>query len=89
MPATLLDLDAGDSFGQVSILDGGARPVTAQAGGEGVEYLFLPRRPFMDLIMDRPEVVGGLFEVLARRLRELVDLPSLTRARAGADLRKH
>ena len=70
----LLDLFAGDSFGQVSILDGGRRPVTARAGDEGVEYLYLEREPFMDLMMDRPEVVQGLFEVLARRLRELVDL---------------
>ncbi len=70
----LLDLFAGDSFGQVSILDGGLRPVSAQAGDEGVQYLELEREPFMDLMMDRPEVVHGLFGVLARRLRELVAL---------------
>ena len=34
----------------------------------------LERAPFMDLIMDRPEVVTGLFAVLARRLRELVQM---------------
>lgn len=71
---TILDLYAGDSFGQVSLLDGGRRPVTAQAGDEGVEYLYLEREPFMDLMVDRPEVVQGLFETLARRLRELVEL---------------
>jgi hypothetical protein len=70
----VLDLFAGDSFGQVSLLDGGRRPVTAQAGDEGVEYLVLEREPFMDLMVDRPEVVKGLFETLARRLRELVEL---------------
>ncbi len=70
----LLDLSTGDSFGQVSILDGGRRPVTATAGDEGVQYLILERAPFMDLIMDRPEVVTGLFAVLARRLRELVQM---------------
>lgn len=70
----LLELYAGDSFGQVSILDGGLRPVTATAGDEGVQYLVLEREPFMDLMMDRPEVVHGLFGVLARRLRELVAL---------------
>lgn len=70
----LLDLYAGDSFGQVSILDHGPRPVTAQAGDEGVDYLYLEREPFLDLIADRPGVVNGLFVTLARRLRELVDL---------------
>lgn len=73
-PELLMDLYAGDSFGQVSILDQGARPVTAQAGDEGVDYLNLEREAFMDLVADRPEVLNGLFVVLARRLRELVDL---------------
>ena len=62
------------SFGQTSILDRGPRPVTAQAGDEGVDYLVLERGPFMDLLIDRPAVVNGLFIVLARRLRELVEL---------------
>jgi CRP-like cAMP-binding protein/HEAT repeat protein len=70
----LMDLYAGDSFGQVSILDHGPRPVTARAGDEGADFLYLEREPFMDLIADRPEVINGLFVVLARRLRELVDL---------------
>jgi hypothetical protein len=71
---TLMELFQGDSFGQTSILDRGPRPVTAQAGDEGVDYLVLERGPFMDLLIDRPAVVNGLFIVLARRLRELVDL---------------
>ncbi len=70
----LMDLYAGDSFGQVSILDSGPRPVTARAGDEGVDYLYLERDPFLDLIADRPGVVNGLFVTLARRRRELVDL---------------
>lgn len=70
----LMDLYAGDSFGQVSILDHGPRPVDAVAGDEGVEYLYLEREPFLELIADRPGVVNGLFVTLARRLRELVDL---------------
>lgn len=71
---TLMDLTQGDSFGQVSILDQGPRPVTARAGDEGVDYLQLERGPFMDLVTDRPAVTSGLFIVLARRLRELVEL---------------
>lgn len=77
---TLMDLTQGDSFGQVSILDQGPRPVTARAGDEGVDYLQLERGPFMDLVTDRPAVVNGLFIVLARRLRELVDLKGVEHA---------
>lgn len=69
-----MDLYAGDSFGQVSLLDRGDRPVTAQAGDDGVTYLALEREPFMDLLSDRPQVVHGMFTVLARRLRELIVL---------------
>lgn len=70
----LMDLFTGDSFGQVSLLDQGPRPVTAIAGEDGVELLKLERQPFMDLVTDRPRVSGGLFEILARRLRELIAL---------------
>lgn len=70
----LMELGSGDSFGQVSILDGGPRPVTAISGPEGTDVLKLERQPFLDLMVDRPGITQGLFTVLARRLRELVDL---------------
>jgi hypothetical protein len=71
---SLMDLGVGDSFGETSILDRGPRPVTARAGDEGVDFLVLERAPFMDLIADRPPIVHGLFVVLGRRLRQLLDL---------------
>ncbi len=70
--SALMTLLSGDSFGQVSLLDGGARPVTAVAGLDGALVLALARGPFLDLVEDRPLVASGLFAVLARRLRELV-----------------
>ena len=70
----LMDLSTGDSFGQVSLLDKGARPVTARAGRDGTDVLRLERGPFMDLIEDRPQIAQGLFHILARRLRELLVL---------------
>jgi hypothetical protein len=79
--APLLELRAGDSFGQVSLLDRGERPVTATAGADGADVLRLERQPFMDLVHDRPQVAGGLFEILARRLRELV---AMSKGRASA-----
>ncbi|MCK6548142.1 cyclic nucleotide-binding domain-containing protein [Myxococcota bacterium] len=85
---TLMDLTQGDSFGQVSILDQGPRPVTARAGDEGVDYLQLERGPFMDLVTDRPAVTSGLFIVLARRLRELVELTGAEHAGGRAAVKE-
>ncbi len=70
----LLDMHVGDSFGQTSILDGGVRPVTAQAGDEGCEYVRLDRAALMDLMSDRPELMKGMFVELAARIRELIML---------------
>jgi CRP-like cAMP-binding protein len=70
----LMDLGVGDSFGETSILDKGPRPVTARAGDSGVDFLILERAPFMDLIADRPPIVNGLFMVIGRRLRQLLEL---------------
>jgi CRP-like cAMP-binding protein len=74
----LLDLNAGDSFGQTSILDGGPRPVTAKAGDEGVDFVRLERQPFMDLMTDRPELMNGLMVELGDRIRELIKLSERT-----------
>ncbi|MCC7385016.1 MAG: HEAT repeat domain-containing protein [Deltaproteobacteria bacterium] len=88
---SLLDLHAGDSFGQTSILDGGPRPVTAKAGDEGADFVRLERQPFMDLMADRPELMNGLFVELAARIRELIKLsqtegsPAVGAASAGAE----
>ena len=79
----LIELRPGEPFGQVSMLDRGPRPVTACARDEGVEYLILDRGPFMDLLFEEPPLVTAMFTVLARRLRELVDLtqPALSGGR--------
>lgn len=74
---TLLDLHAGDSFGQTSILDGGPRPVMAKAGDEGVDFVRIERQPLLDLMADRPELMNGLFVELAARIRELIKLSQL------------
>ncbi|MBI5498080.1 MAG: cyclic nucleotide-binding domain-containing protein [Deltaproteobacteria bacterium] len=70
-----LRLGPGESLGQVSLLDRGPRPTTAVvASGLGAELLSIHCDAFMDLVMDRPELTRGLFTVLARRLRALIDL---------------
>lgn len=71
-----MDLGPGQSLGQVSFLDGGPRPTTAVVGEEpgGAELLVVPGDLFMDLVTDRPGLARGLFAVLAKRLRTLIDL---------------
>jgi len=72
----LLRLQAGESLGQVSLMDGGPRPVTARVieGSSGARLLVIERTAFMDLLSDRFELVTGLFAVMAQRLRKLIDL---------------
>jgi HEAT repeat protein len=74
--SAILRLGAGESIGQVSLMDGGPRPVTARvlAGEEGARFLVIQRAAFMDLLSDRFELVTGLFAVLAQRLRKLIEL---------------
>jgi hypothetical protein len=71
---TLLTIAKGESFGQVSVLDRGLRPATARAGKDGAELFVIARQPFMDLVTDRPELLNGLFAVLTKRLRDLLEL---------------
>lgn len=71
-----MELGAGQSIGQVSLLDRGPRPVTAIAGSDpgGVDLLVIDCEEFMDLVTDRPGLTRGLFGVLAKRLRLLIEL---------------
>ena len=74
----LLRLGAFESFGQVGFLDRKARPASATAArrGDGVDLLVIDRQDFMDLVADRVEVLNGVFAVLTRRLREVVEATS-------------
>ena len=74
----LLRLGAFESFGQVGFLDRKARPASATAArrGDGVDLLVIDRQDFLDLVADRVEVLNGLFTVLTRRLREVVEATS-------------
>ena len=63
----------GESFGHVSVLDRGPRPATAKATERGCELLVIDRQHFMDLVTDRPELLHGLFKVLTKRVRHLLE----------------
>src|SRR5262249_26155154 len=70
----MIEVGPGESLGQVSFLDRGPRPTTAVVGGAPAELLVLGCEAFADLVTDRPGLTRGLFVVLGKRLRTLIDL---------------
>lgn len=87
---TFMTVGGGESIGQVSLLDRGPRPITAVVSSDpgGAELLRIDVDPFMDLVTDRPGLTRGVFAVLAKRLRTLIDLQSGTGRTAATTDRK-
>ena len=72
--APIMNLAAGGSIGQVSLLDRGHRPVTARViSTEGARFLVLERKEFMDLVADRLGMMNALFDLLGSRFRLLLE----------------
>jgi HEAT repeat protein len=70
----IMTLHAGESAGQVSFVDKGPRPVTARVSDAGSSRLLVvEREQFFDLMADRASLMHGFFDVLANRLRALID----------------
>ena len=66
-------LGPGDFFGELSLLDGGARSASAVTL-ETTETLTLDRDPFVAILERHPEVASGLLMVLGNRLRRTDEL---------------
>ena len=66
-------LGPGDFFGELSLLDGGARSASAVTL-EATETLTLDRDPFVAILERHPEVANGLLTVLGNRLRRTDEL---------------
>jgi uncharacterized membrane protein len=66
-------LQAGEFFGEVSLLDGGGRSATAIATEE-VEAYALDREPFLGLLRRRPEAALDVLGAVARRFRKTDEL---------------
>lgn len=66
-------LDAGDFFGELALLDGGARSASAVAL-EAVETLTLDREPFIAILERHPQVATALLGILGDRLRRTDEL---------------
>ena len=61
-------LEAGDFFGELSLLDGGTRSATAMAVQRS-EVLVLERHEFLDLLMQRPHMAQDVLMAQAKRIR--------------------
>lgn len=67
---TLLEIRSG-SFGETSLLDGGARPADARAVVDS-RVLVIDREDFLEVIADRPELLKGIFAAMTRHLRKIL-----------------
>jgi HEAT repeat protein len=73
----VLTLRPGETAGQVSFLDKGPRPVTARVSANApARMLVIERDAFVDLMADRTSLMHAFFDVLARRLRALIEKSS-------------
>lgn len=78
----LFDLGPRDSFGETSLLDNKPRPASATALSH-VKVLVLERADFLDLVSDRVELLRGIFGVITRDLRAVLDATAGSRAAEG------
>ena len=63
-------MSEGEVFGEVALLDGGARSATCTSI-EPCELLVIDREPFLELLESTPSIAVKLLHVLAGRLRRL------------------
>ena len=62
-------LGPGDYFGEMALLDGGARMATVKADSE-IRCLTVNAWSFKSFVRDHPTIAWALLQTLARRLRE-------------------
>jgi CRP/FNR family cyclic AMP-dependent transcriptional regulator len=63
-------IGAGETFGEVALLDGKDRTADAVAGGDG-SLLVIDRRDFMPFLAEHPEIALRLLPVLCAQIRRL------------------
>ncbi|HEU4949940.1 MAG TPA: Crp/Fnr family transcriptional regulator [Candidatus Deferrimicrobiaceae bacterium] len=66
-------LEAGQTFAEAVIFEGGDYPAHAETLTDA-ELLFLPKRPFIDLLERHPKVSIRMLASLSRWLRRMTDL---------------
>ena len=63
-------LGIGDYFGEMGLIDGEPRSATIAAEGE-LQVMKLPRRPFLKLLNQEPQIATAMMAELAARIRTL------------------
>ena len=63
-------LGTGDYFGEMGLIDGEPRSATIAAEGE-LQAMKLPRRPFLKLLNQEPQIATAMMAELAARIRSL------------------
>ena len=66
-------LEAGQTFAEAVIFEGGGYPAHAEALDDS-DLLFLPKRPFIELLERRPVVAIRMLASLSRWLKRMTDL---------------
>ena len=66
-------LEAGQTFAEAVIFEGGGYPAHAEALTD-TDLLFLPKRPFVDLLERHPKVAIRMLASLSRWLKRMTDL---------------
>ena len=66
-------LEAGHTFAEAVIFEGGGYPAHAEALTDA-ELFFLPKRPFVDLLERHPKVAIRMLASLSRWLKRMTDL---------------
>ncbi|MEW6721515.1 MAG: Crp/Fnr family transcriptional regulator [Thermodesulfobacteriota bacterium] len=66
-------IEPGQSFAEATLFEGGAYPAHAETLSE-TEMLFVPKRPFLDLLEKRPKVAIRMLGSISRWLRQMTNL---------------
>lgn len=78
----ITEIGPGETFGLMSFLDQGPRNVDAVAAGP-VRLFVLERSALMGIVDQRPRIMKGMYSVMSRHLRSVVDVAASRRALRG------